>query len=131
MQYLTAIEVSALAVKTAKQIHLRIPPQAEVVGLLEQRESLPQFYSDGTLQLWVDKCYIAHSSVDAPHVHYIYLTARHINEERYSFRQARKERNNRVAIPRNIEKQFNEALDTMSEEKKFVIIEKSAVNGAK
>lgn len=131
MQYLSAVEVAALAAKVAKHLRLRIPPQAEVAGMLKKRGGLPQFYSDGTLQLWVDKLYIAHSSIHDSHVHYVYLTDRHIDEERHSFHQARESRKNRVAIPQYIEAQFRKALKAMGAEKNFVLFEKSAVNGSK
>ncbi|MEA4969929.1 MAG: hypothetical protein VB051_05275 [Candidatus Pelethousia sp.] len=131
MQYLSAVEVAALAAKVAKSLRLRIPPQAEVAEMLKRRGGLPQFYSDGTLQLWVDKYYIAHSSIDEPYVHYVYLTDRHIDEERLSFQQARISRKNRVAIPPHIEAQFGKALKAMDAEKNFVIHEKSAVFGSK
>jgi hypothetical protein len=126
--YLSAIEVAALAAKVAEHLRLRIPPQAEVAGMLKKRGGLPQFYSDGTLQLWVDKFYIAHSSIDEPHVHYVYLTDRHINEEHQSFQAARVSRKNRVAIPPHIEAQFGKALKTMDAEKNFVISGKLIVN---
>ncbi len=128
MPYLSAIEVAALAAKVSKRIRLRIPPQAQVAGMLKKRGGLPQFYSDGTLQLWVDKFYIAYSSIDEPHVHYVYLTDRHINEERLSFQAARASRKNHVAIPPHTEAQFSKALRAMDAEKNFVILQKLIVN---
>jgi hypothetical protein len=132
MKYLSVNEVAFLATKIAADMNLRVPSIKEIRKLLTKQRAFPQYYTDGTLQLWVDMFYIAQSSIYDRDVHYVYLTDRHIDEERQSYQTARHLRKNKVMLPQNIEAQFRDGQSRMMlEEINFVISEKYVVNDSK
>lgn len=123
-KYLKAIEVAELAERVASHIRIKIPPVDELSAKISKRRAIPFVISDSYIQLWVDKLYIAHSDIDDPNVHYVYLTDKHIDEEYRSYSTARRETNRDVFLPEYLDKVFKEALKEMREsEKNFVIYE--------
>jgi hypothetical protein len=123
-KYLNVQEVAELAVQVAKRIRLRVPSAAELHVALKRRRAPAQLITDGYAQLWLDRLYVAHSTIDDPVVHYVYLTDTHVAEEYCSFRTAREARANKVFLPKWIEVQFEKALRKMAaEDKSYVVFE--------
>jgi hypothetical protein len=106
---LSYLEVAELTVDMARKLHMRVPSADELLKNMNRHNSLPQQFRDTGSQLWVDKYYLAYSRWDDPDVHYVYLTAEHIEEEYISYKEARQARKTLDKLPVAIKKQFAEA----------------------
>jgi hypothetical protein len=115
-KYLSAQEVAELTQRIAQRIRIPAPETDELCAALAQRGSAPQYISDGFHQLWVEKLYIAYSTIDDPHVHYAYLTDKHIFEEDQSYQNAAHARKSLLNLPRYIRDEFKFALQIMIED---------------
>jgi hypothetical protein len=113
-KYLSAQEVAELTQRIAQRIRIPAPKTDELCAAMAQRRS--QYISDGFNQLWVEKLYIAYSTIDDPHVHYAYLTDKHIFEEDQSYQNAAHARKNLLNLPRDIRDEFKFALQIMIED---------------
>lgn len=123
-KYLSPKEVAELAQRVAAMAKIEIPAVESLNAAIRKRKDQPQYITDGYRQLWLERNYIAYSTVDDPVVHYAYLTDRHILEEDYSYQRASALRGNGVDIPKPISDQFKFALQIMIEDNKsYVIIE--------
>lgn len=120
--HLPVDDVIALATRVVTRLRLRIPSVDELRVALQDRYGYAQLISDGEIQLWVDRLYIAYSRMDECKVHYVYLTDKHIEEEYRSYQMARSERKNNVFLPANIDAQFKKALHKMVADKKRCVI---------
>jgi len=123
-KYLTAREVAELSERVAQRIRIKAPTAAEISTALLKKGSPPQYISDGYKQLWVEKLYIAYSTIDDPMVYYAYVTDKHIFEEDQSYQNASYSRKNLIDLPRGISDQFKFALQIMIEDNKsYAILE--------
>jgi hypothetical protein len=77
---------------------------------------IPILARNGNGCIWVDKCYIAYQLKDNI-LHYIYLTRRHIGEERSAYRTASRQRAQDIRIPKDITAQYDVARKRMRKEK--------------
>lgn len=123
-KYLSAGEVAELTQKVAERIRIKAPTSREITEALSKKGNPPQYISDGYKQLWVEKLYIAYSTIDDPLVYYAYVTDKHIFEEDQSYRNAAYSRKNIIDLPRDISDQFKFALQIMIEDdKSYAILE--------
>ncbi len=123
-KYLSAQEVAELSEKIARRIRIPAPCADELRAAITQKGSLPQYITDGFHQLWVEKLYIAYSTIDDPDVYYAYLTDKHIFEEDQSYHNASYVRKSFMDLPKGIRDQFKFALQIMIEdETNYAILE--------
>jgi hypothetical protein len=123
-KYLSAREVAELTQRLAERIRISAPTAEEISDALQKKGSPPQYISDGYKQLWVEKLYIAYSTIDDPLVYYAYVTDKHIFEEDQSYQNASNTRKNMIDLPRDISDQFKFALQIMIEDNKsYAILE--------
>ncbi len=115
-KYLSAQEVAELTQRIAQRIRISAPRVDELCTAIKQKGSLPQYISDGYHQLWVEKLYIAYSTIDDPNVSYAYLTDKHIFEEDQSYQNAANARKCLLDLPKVIRDQFKFALQIMIED---------------
>lgn len=85
----------------------------------------PIIRENGDSVLWVDVNYLA-LQIDAGPVQYLYLNRVHINEERSSYREASKERGEKICIPGDINAQFEKAMRTMNRTETLICITEAA-----
>ena len=123
-KYLSAQQVAELTQQIAQRIRIPAPGADELRAAITQKGSLPQYISDGYHQLWVEKLYIAYSTIDDPNVSYAYLTDKHIFEEDQSYQNAAHARRSLLDLPKDIRDQFKFALQIMIEdETNYAILE--------
>jgi len=123
-KYLNASEVAELSQRIAHRIRIKAPTAEEISTALKKKGNPPQYISDGYKQLWVEKLYIAYSTIDDPMVYYAYVTDKHIFEEDQSYQNASFSRKNLIDLPRDISDQFKFALQIMIEDNKnYAILE--------
>ncbi len=123
-KYLSAQQVAELTQRIAQRIRITAPKTDELKTAISQKGSLPQHITDGYHQLWVEKQYIAYSTIDDPNVYYAYLTDKHIFEEDQSYINAANARKNFMELPKGIRDQFKYALQIMIEdETNYAILE--------
>lgn len=115
-KYLSAGDVAELTQRIAERIRIKAPSAKEIATELSKKGSPPQYISDGYKQLWIEKLYIAYSTIDDPLVYYAYVTDKHIFEEDQSYQNASYKRKNFVDLPRDISDQFKFALQIMIED---------------
>jgi hypothetical protein len=125
-------DVVEMAMMTAAKLNIKIPSEKTLLRQLFKRKFIPQIYSNGITELWVDRWYIAFSNINEDEVHYVYLTLRHIYEEYKSFMQASKARKKQIKLPQQIDIAFRKALLEMANTKKTYvfneIVDKTRVN---
>ncbi len=123
-KYLSAGDVAELTQRVAERIRIKAPTSREITAALSKKGNPPQYISDGYKQLWVEKLYIAYSTIDDPLVYYAYVTDKHIFEEDQSYQNASYSRKNIIDLPRDISDQFKFALQIMIEDNKsYAILE--------
>ncbi len=123
-KYLSAQQVAELTQRIARRIRIPAPATEELRTAITQKGSYPQYITDGFHQLWVEKLYIAYSTIDDPNVYYAYLTDKHIFEEDQSYQNATYSRKSLKDLPKGIRDQFKFALQIMIEdETNYAILE--------
>jgi hypothetical protein len=115
-KYLSVHEVAELTKQVAGKIRISTPAVPEISAALSKKGSTPHYISDGYKQLWVEKLYVAYSTIDDPNVYYAYVTDKHISEEDQSYEYVSDVRGITVNLPKGIRDQFKFALQVMIED---------------
>lgn len=111
----TVIKYAQIA---ALKLGLKIPKHDYLLGKMNLNIPQPVFITNGKQQLWVDKLYIAISCVDIEAVKYVYLTKKHINEERRDYCRAYRSKRTTARLPRFVRIEFLKAKAFMKEKEK-------------
>jgi hypothetical protein len=110
--------VALLAVKVGEMLGVQMPAKNYFLDRLnESGIKMPIIYKSKDIQFWVDCEYIAYSRYDEDDIHYVYITRKHILEERASYRETSKEREEPNCIPQQVSHVFRKALSKMKLEK--------------
>ena len=106
---LTPAQLYALGTRLAQRYAPGSVTRAMISSLYEKPIPLPVIIRRGDTRIWIDRHYAAVETKDVP-VTYVYLTKMHIYEERRSYHEAAKERNDAtIKIPADIDRQFQSA----------------------
>lgn len=100
-------EIVRLASLVAGDIGMRGLDEQALMSSLEKSPVMPTIISDGNSQLWVDRYYVAHSSLDEEFVHYVYIAPEHAEEELKDIRIGKES-----AMLEDITRQLRNALRT-------------------
>lgn len=114
--------VYALAARTASALGIPIPAFTVVTALFRQQNPLPQVYCLHDARLWVDAHYIAYTRSIDDGIHYVFVTDKHIEEERRSYETASALRRKHFCLPQDIRNQFVAAEEQMRQQQKRVAV---------
>lgn len=113
--------VAILAVKVGESLGAQMPAKNYFMDRLNEPGingiKMPIIYKSKDIQFWVDCEYIAYSRYDEKDIHYVYITRKHISEERSSYRRVNKERKESIKLPQQLAFLFRKALSEMTLEK--------------
>ena len=106
---LTPSQQYALGTRLAQRYAPGSVTRAMIGSLYEKPIPLPVIIRRGDTRIWLDRHYAAVETKDMP-VTYVYMTKMHIYEERRSYREAAKARNDAtIKLPEEIAGQFKVA----------------------
>lgn len=113
--------VAILAVKVGEMLGVQMPAKNYFWDRLNENGvngvKMPIIYKSKDIQFWVDCEYIAYSRYDEDDIHYVYITRKHVSDERASYRRASRERKESIKLPQQLAFLFRKALSEMKLEK--------------
>ena len=110
---LTPRQLYALGMRLAQRYAPGSVTRAMISSLYEKAIPMPVIIRRGDTKVWIDRYYAAVETKNLP-LTYVYLTSTHILEERRSYREAAKERDDAtIRLPESIARQFRFALRAM------------------
>lgn len=111
--FLAPGQLYTLALRLAQRYAPGSVTRAMISGLYGKPIPLPVIIRRGDTRIWLDRHYAAVETKTLP-VTYVYMTKTHILEERRSYREAAKERDDAtVRLPDSIARQFKFASKAM------------------
>ena len=111
--FLTPRQLYALGMRLAQRYAPGSVTRAMISSLYEKTIPMPVIIRRGDTKVWIDRHYAAVETKNLP-VTYVYMTRTHILEERRSYRDAAKERDDAtIRLPESIARQFRFALKAM------------------
>ncbi len=106
---LTPAQLYALGTRLAQRYAPGSVTRAMIGSLYEKAIPMPVIIRRGDTKVWIDRHYAAVETKNLP-VTYVYMTKMHIFEERRSYREAAKERDDAtIKLPADIAGQFKSA----------------------
>jgi hypothetical protein len=107
--------VAMLAVKVGDMLGVQMPAKNYFLDRLNEGGiKMPIIYKSKDIQFWVDCEYIAYSRYDEKDIHYVYITRKHVLEERASYRLASRKRKESIKLPQQLSFLFRKALSEMN-----------------
>ena len=117
-------EIIKLSIRVADTLGIKLPDEDYLMQKLNLQNPVATIVKENNYSLWIDRYYVAYSHEDEVDIHYVYLTRHHISEECNSYQEASLDRNNDIRLPKQIEKQFRNALMQMKKQQQKTYVPK-------
>lgn len=78
---MTSEQVIGLANLVASDLGMRSLDEKTLLEDIQRNPAMPTILSDSSNQLWIDRYYVAYSSLQEQFVHYVYIAREHAKEE--------------------------------------------------